>query len=111
MYTIYILQCSDHSLYTGITADLPRRMRQHMGMQSGGAKYTRSHPPAALLQLWETDTHAAAAKFEFAFKQLSRQQKIMLLQSPAQWECFFPSLCNYTFTPKQPLSLFSYCKK
>ena len=47
MYYVYMLSCGDGSLYTGIAADVEKRLRQH---QSGaGAKYTRSHLPVTLV--------------------------------------------------------------
>ena len=42
-YYIYVLRCKGDTLYTGITPDLRRRMRQHCGQLAGGAKYTHSH--------------------------------------------------------------------
>ena len=65
-YLIYVLHCTGDTLYTGITPDLRRRMRQHCGQLAGGAKYTRSHPPEELLQVWSTETRTAAARFEYA---------------------------------------------
>ena len=47
-YYIYVLQCAGGTLYTGITPELQKRMRQHCGELAGGAKYTRSHPPPSL---------------------------------------------------------------
>ena len=81
-YYIYVLRCKGDTLYTGITPDLRRRMRQHCGQLAGGAKYTHSHKPEALLRVWETADHTAAARFECAFKQLTRIQKEQLLQIP-----------------------------
>lgn len=74
-YYIYVLRCKGDTLYTGITPDLRRRMRQHCGQLAGGAKYTHSHKPEALLRVWETVDHTAAARFECAFKQLTRIQR------------------------------------
>ena len=48
MYYVYMLRCRDGSLYTGIAADLCRRMRQHAGGGSACARYTRAHPPREL---------------------------------------------------------------
>ena len=50
-YYIYVLRCKGDTLYTGITPDLRRRMRQHCGQLAGGAKYTHSHKPEALLRV------------------------------------------------------------
>ncbi len=81
-YTVYILQCRDGSLYTGITTDLARRLREH---NSGrGAKYTRSRGPVTPVY-WEVqEDKSAALRREAAIKSLSRQEKLALIQrSPA----------------------------
>ena len=93
-YYIYVLRCKGDTLYTGITPDLRRRMRQHCGQLAGGAKYTHSHKPEALLRVWETVDHTAAARFECAFKQLTRIQKEQLLQIPEQCKTCFMKIAR-----------------
>lgn len=111
MYYIYILRCAGGSLYTGITPNLARRMRQHCGELKGGAKYTRSHPPEALICVWQTDSHTAAAKFEIAYKQLSRSQKLHLIAAPNCWLAFLPQLEAYCYTPFPAKPLEQYLKQ
>ena len=53
---VYLLRCADGSLYTGMTPDIARRLRQHVERLPGCAKYTRSHPVTALALLLTTDT-------------------------------------------------------
>ena len=96
---IYILECQDGSLYTGITTDPVKRMRQHCGTLAGGAKYTRSHPPRQLRALWETGSYRDAARFEACCKRLSRKEKLRLLESPACWTQLLPALAELKFTP------------
>ena len=48
MYYIYMLRCRDGSFYTGIAADIEKRLRQHASGGAACAKYTRAHPPEAL---------------------------------------------------------------
>ena len=48
---VYLLRCADGSLYTGMTPDIARRLRQHVEHLAGCAKYTRSHPVTALALL------------------------------------------------------------
>ena len=111
-YYIYVLRCKGDTLYTGITPDLRRRMRQHCGQLAGGAKYTHSHKPEALLRVWETVDHTAAARFECAFKQLTRIQKEQLLQIPEQWDAFLSLDAEpAAYAPIETLPLADYLRK
>lgn len=81
MYYVYMLRCGDGSLYTGITTDVPRRLRQH---QAGkGAKYTRSHLPVELVYQEPQEDKSAALKREMEIKALPREQKLKLLSETA----------------------------
>ena len=81
MNWVYILRCGDGSLYTGWTNDLPRRLAAH---QAGkGGKYTRSHLPVELVYREAYDTAAEARRREWALKQLSRTEKLALIESGA----------------------------
>ena len=77
MWYLYILQCGDGSLYTGITTDVEKRLEAH---RSGkGAKYTRGRAPLAL-KYWEAcGTHSDALKRELEIKHLSREEKLALI--------------------------------
>ena len=78
-YFVYILRCSDGSLYTGSTNQVERRLAAH---QSGrGAKYTRSRLPVELVYLEKAEGRSAALKREAAIKNLTRQQKLQLIQT------------------------------
>ncbi len=79
MYYIYMLLCSDDSLYTGITPNLQRRVRQHAGQLKGGARYTALRPPKELAAVWTAPDRSTASKGEYAIKQLTRAQKLRLL--------------------------------
>ena len=83
MYFVYMLRCAGDTLYTGITTDLSRRLAQHQGQRSGGAKYTASHPPRSVVMVWQAPSHAAAARLEWQIKRLSRQEKERLIREPA----------------------------
>lgn len=82
MYYVYVLRCSDDSLYTGITPDLERRMRQHLGLVKGGARYTKLRPPKEMAALWTVPDKSAAAKAEYAIKHLTREDKQRLVNDP-----------------------------
>ena len=84
MNWVYILRCGDGSLYTGWTNDLSRRLAAH---QSGkGGKYTHSHLPVALAYQEAVATPEEARKREWAIKQLSRREKLVLIAAGAPWE-------------------------
>jgi len=79
-----MLRCSDDSLYTGITPNLQRRMRQHTGQLKGGARYTALRPPKEIAALWTAPDRAAASKGEYAIKRLTPEQKRELVRHPEQ---------------------------
>lgn len=77
-WVVYMLRCGDGSLYTGCTNDLARRLEAH---RSGrGAKYTRSRPPVTLAYREEAPDRSAALRREAAIKQLTRQQKLAMIE-------------------------------
>lgn len=77
MWYIYILECSDGTLYTGITTDVNRRLSEH---NSGkGAKYTRFRRPVVLRALFEAKNRSEASKEEYRIKQLNRTEKLKLI--------------------------------
>ncbi len=78
---VYILECADQTLYTGIAADLQRRLRQHNGELSGGPKYTRGRRPVRLLWSQTVATRGEALQREIAIKALSRAEKLSLTRS------------------------------
>ena len=81
-YYIYIVRCEDGSLYTGITTDPRRRMREHVLHLPSGAKYTRSHQVVALAALWSAENRSAASMLEAAIKRLPSKKKRTLVQNP-----------------------------
>lgn len=70
---VYLLECRDGSLYTGIATDVERRYAQHVAGK--GARYTRSHPPVRLMARFEYADRAAALRAEYAIKQLTPERK------------------------------------
>lgn len=83
-YYVYMLLCADGSLYTGITPDLQRRMRQHAGLLKGGARYTALRRPKELAAVWTAPDKAAASKAEYAIKHLSAEKKRQLAAAPQE---------------------------
>ncbi len=75
---VYVLRCADGTLYTGSTDDVARRLAVH---NSGkGAKYTRARLPVEVVYIEVCESYSAALKREYAIKQLSRSEKLKLLQ-------------------------------
>lgn len=71
---VYILRCSDNSLYTGVTKDLQRRVEEH-NCSKLGAKYTRGRRPVELIYSESLESRSAAGKRECEIKALSRLEK------------------------------------
>jgi putative endonuclease len=71
---VYLLRCSDQSLYCGVTTDLIRRVKEH-NTSSKGAKYTRVRRPVALAYSETALDRSAACKSEAAIKKLSKAKK------------------------------------
>ena len=97
MAFLYMLECEDGSIYTGMAADMARRLKEHKERGKKCAKYTRSHPMKRLLALWETDTYAHAAKGEYAVKRLSRREKLRLTEDPSLLPVLCPALAETVF--------------
>ena len=91
MYYIYMVRCSDDSIYTGIAADLGRRLREHTEKAPAAAKYTRSRQVETLEMAWTAEDRSAASRLECAIKRL-------------------PQLNDRDYTPLNSLSLADWVK-
>lgn len=78
---LYILECRDGSLYTGITVDVERRFAQHAAGK--GARYTRSRPPLRVLAAFPYPDRATASRAEHAVKRLPLARKRALCAAGA----------------------------
>jgi len=79
MYYVYIVQCADDTLYTGIATDLTRRIEEHNSSEKG-AKYTRVRRPVVLMYTEEFPNRALASKREYEIKKkMNRIQKLELI--------------------------------
>ena len=76
---VYIIECCDNTLYTGITNNLDNRIKTHN--QGKGAKYTRARRPVTLKYYEIASDKSSASKREIAIKKLSRNQKIKLINN------------------------------
>ena len=77
MAWVYLLRCSDDSLYTGWTVDVEQRIAAHAA--GTGSRYTRSRLPVCLEAAWELPDRSAAMREEARIKRLSREEKLALV--------------------------------
>ncbi|TJZ74263.1 GIY-YIG nuclease family protein [Chitiniphilus eburneus] len=70
---LYVIECRDGSLYTGIATDVARRWAEHVAGR--GARYTRAHPPLRLLAVAPYPDRSTASRAEYALKQLKPTAK------------------------------------
>ncbi len=83
-YFVYIVECCDSSLYTGITTDIKRRIRQHNGEIVGGAIYTKARKPVIIKHSEKYPGRSEALKRECEIKKLTRCKKIELIKNYKQ---------------------------
>lgn len=77
-YQVYIVACSDGTLYTGIAADARKRLEEHNHSKKG-ARYTRSRRPVSLVYTETLQNKSGALKREYAIKKMTRTQKLALI--------------------------------
>lgn len=75
---VYILRCADDTLYTGVTTDPERRLREHNAGGRPGARYTRARRPVELVHCEEAGSRSEACRREIAIKKLGRNAKLAL---------------------------------
>ena len=78
-YYVYILECCDATLYTGIAKDVEKRVYEHNN-SAKGAKYTKARRPLKLLHVEEFEDRSSALKREFEIKRMSRIMKLKLIE-------------------------------
>lgn len=78
-YIVYILMCSDSSLYTGYTTDVERRVLEH-NSDKKGAKYTSGRRPVTLLYTETCGSMGEAMSREYEIKKYRREQKLELVK-------------------------------
>jgi len=77
MWYVYVVECSDGTLYTGITTDVNKRIETHN--KGKGAKYSKTRLPVVLRASFDGFDKSTAAKEEYRIKQLTRKEKIELI--------------------------------
>lgn len=81
-WTVYMVECSDRTYYTGITTDLSRRLAEHNGARKG-ARYTRTRQPVTLVYSELQHDRSAAAAREYQLRKLPRAAKQALIHAAA----------------------------
>ena len=79
-YFVYILKCSDETLYTGITTDITRRLHEHNNSNKA-AKYTSVRRPVELVYSEESQDRSSASKRERIIKKLTKSKKLELIDA------------------------------
>ena len=79
IWSVYIIRCSDGSLYTGIATDVDRRFAKHESQGSKGAKYTRARRLLTLVYRCGVGSRSEASKEEHRIKAMTRKQKLALI--------------------------------
>lgn len=77
MWYVYVVRCSDRSLYTGITTDVKRRVGEHN--EGRGARYTRSRGPVKLIYRERAADRGAALRREYEIKRMTVKEKLVLV--------------------------------
>jgi len=88
MYFVYLLQCADNSIYTGITTDLERRFAEHKNKKGG--HYTASHKVEKIIYTEQFPTKSAALKREAQIKSWRRSKKLKLINAKPPIRGFDP---------------------
>jgi len=78
MYFVYLLECKDKSIYTGITTDVERRFQEHK--DGKGGHYTSSRQVVRILRTEKYKTRSKALKREAEIKSLTRENKLTLIE-------------------------------
>jgi len=77
-YFVYMVECSDKTIYTGIAKDVNKRIDEH-NFSDKGAKYTKARRPVNLLYSEKFEDRSSASRREYALKKLSREEKLQLI--------------------------------
>ncbi|MFC1732712.1 GIY-YIG nuclease family protein [candidate division KSB1 bacterium] len=78
MYFVYILECDDKSLYTGIATDVERRFKEHK--KGVASHYTAAHGAVKMVHTEKFEDRGSALRREVEIKRLSREKKLALIQ-------------------------------
>jgi len=85
MWYLYMVRCSDSSLYVGITTDVVRRFQEHASQGKKCAKYLRGKDPLQLVFTVEAGTRSEASRREAMLKRLSKAHKELWVKGQKSW--------------------------
>ncbi len=80
-WKVYVLRCSDNSLYTGITRDLDRRLDEHNNNDRLASAYTRARRPVSLIYQESHADRSSASKREAVIKKMTKIEKEKLIKN------------------------------
>ena len=83
-WQVYLVRCADGTLYTGVTVDVARRVAEHNGLRSSGARYTRARRPVKLVYQEAAANRSVACKREYTIKQMTRREKLALISAASR---------------------------
>ena len=89
---VYVIECRDGSLYTGIAVDVEKRFAKHAAGKGG--RYTHAHPPLRVLAQWPCADRSEATRAELAIKRLSPAAKRALCAGESRLEQIAPTCAN-----------------
>lgn len=98
-WCVYIIRCSDETLYTGITNDLERRLSQHASQR--GAKYFRGRQPREVVYVESGHDRSSASRREAEIKKLSREAKRLLLTSDLNVVAAIGAVTGFVEAPQE----------
>jgi putative endonuclease len=90
---LYLIQCADQSLYTGIATDVQRRFSEHQSQGRLCARYLRGRAPLQLMFSCEVLDRTTALKLEYRVKRLSKIEKLQLIQGDLSPQLLLPNKC------------------
>ena len=79
MWFVYIIECEDKSLYTGVAKDVKKRFEEHKNKK--GAKYTQGHKPQRVVYIERKLNRSAAQKREAEIKNFTHQEKLNMIKN------------------------------
>ncbi len=98
MYYVYIIRCTDNSLYTGSTSDIKKRLSVHFDKNKKCAKYTKSHQMQGVEAVWQCSCKSDALKLEYRIKELKKHEKERLIKENFAPKAICEKLENLDFS-------------